>query len=195
MKKVFLAFFSFFCISNATEVNIENLKIKNLPHTYFDVFKDFFKENIEGKKENISLDIDLYWLSYSYNLCISIKEKGILVESLCTTSNYAENLRDDLKNLLKDSKFIYLKDKDRQKINLVVISKGNITEKKARLISSNGDYLSSYKTIIDLPYEPTITIGGAVSSIDLVILNEISASFILKKMLYNYKIDKIYITN
>ena len=195
MKKFIFSFLFLFSLSFAKEIYIEKLEIKNLPDNYLEIFKNFFNENVKPKKENLSLEIKINWLSYSYNICIFIKENKTLREAVCTTSNNAEEIRDNLKDLLDDNKYIYLNNIPVKKVNLTVLSKGKTTEKKVKLISSKGDYLTDYKEKINLPKEPSIMIGGATASVDLIILNELSSTFILKKLLNNYKIDKIYINN
>lgn len=196
-KGLFLIFF-IFSLSIAKEVykvNIENINIKNLPDSYLEIFSDFFKQNLNAKKKNTSITININWISYSYNICIFVKNNKVLKEALCTTCNFAEELWENIENLLKDSDYLVFRYLDRKIINLRIISKGKPTEKKIKLISPKGDYLTDYKENINIPKEPVITIGGANASVDLIVLNEISASYILNKLLNNYKINRIYITN
>ena len=191
----FFLSFIFFSISYANEIKITKLEIKNLPDGYYEVFKDFFKENLYTKNNLVETEIKINWITYSYNICIYISKENILVEVLCTTSNTAEKIYDNLKNLLSDSEYISLKEIKRKNINLSIIgNSGEITERKAKIISEKGDFLTDYKVVYAKKEKPFIYIGGANFSVDLIILNEYSASFLLKKMLNNYKIDKIFIS-
>lgn len=198
MRKVLFLLFFIFSLSIAKEVykvNIESINIKNLPDSYLEIFKDFFKQNLNAKKKNTSITININWISYSYNICIFVKSNKVLKEALCTTCNFVEEIRENITNLLKDSDYLLFRYLDKKIVNLRIILKGKTTEKKIKLISSKGDYLTNYKENINIPKEPIITIGGGNVSVDLIVLNEVSASYILNKLLNNYKIDKIYITN
>lgn len=196
MRKFLFLILFIFSLSIAKEVykvNIESINIKNLPDSYLEIFSDFFKENLNAKRKNTSITININWISYSYNICIFVKNNRILKEALCATCKFAEEIEENIANLLKDSDYIVFRHLDKKSINLRVISKGKPTEKKIKLISPKGDYLTDYKESMSIPKEPIITIGGANASVDLIVLNEVSASYILNKLLNNYKINKIYI--
>jgi len=200
LKKILLSF-SFvlftFSITFAQELNLKSLKIENLPSFYKDIFKDFFKSIISiNEKSPYSLDIEIKWVMFSYNICFFVSKNSNSVESVCFTSENAESILDDIQKSLSSSKFIklkkYIKNK---KINLKLISKGNLNENKCKIISSKGDQLTDYKYtyLYRKKSIESITLGGATITGDIIVLPDNSSAFLLKKFLNGYKIDKIYI--
>ncbi len=182
----------------AQVISLENLKISNLPDSYKDVFKLFFLEklNLTKQKTDLKADIEIKWLALNYNTCIYIKEKQKLLEANCFTSSSAEKYLDDLKENLQNSSYIRIKKPFQIKpINLKLIINGNLTRKKALIISKQGDKLTDYKPVFAYKGNKGkfITLGGATISQDIIVLEENSSAFLLQKFLNGYKIDKVYL--
>ncbi len=200
-KKILLSFsfilFTFY-ISFAEELNLKSLKVKNLPSSYEDIFKEFFKSIIKtNEKSPYNLDIEIKWIMFSYNICFFVSKNSNSIESICFTSKNAENILEDIEEGLSSSKFIKLKKNiKRKKINLKIFLKENLKENRCKIISSKGDQLTDYKYTFFYKNENinnSITLSGASITGDIIVLQENSSAFLLKKFLNGYKIDKIYI--
>lgn len=173
-----------------------NLKIKNLPDSYKDIFNNFFYENLKLKDNSLSIDIDITWIVLSYNICFFLKKENKPVENICFTSNSGEDLLTDIGKALSNSKYLSLKQKIKtKKINLEIITTKIPTEKRFRVISRKGDTLIDYKNVffkrkaknIDVKIEDAIITG------DIIIISKDYATYLLKKFLNGYKINKIYL--
>ncbi len=201
LKFNILVLFFLFIGTNSLAQNLylKNLKLHNLPDIYGDVFKSFFLENfnLSTKKEDLDLEIEIRWLSFNYNICFFIKkEDKYILEDICFTSLTAENILDNLRKSIKNSKYLKLKKVIKNKvINLKIVNPKGEAEKHANIISTKGDKLTDFKEIYKYKGEKGkfITIGGASAVHDIIVIPENGSAFLLQKFLNGYKIDKVYL--
>ncbi len=130
----------------------------------------------------------------SYTVCFNVENKDKHLETVCITSNSAEDIPSDLEKI--KSKYISFKPiKKEKKVDLEVLTTGSTNEKFLKLVSTYGDALTPFKERAKKARKQKITIGGATLSVNLVIFEDIYAAYLLKKILNGYKIDKIVIKN